>query len=486
MAEPTPQRLKLLRSLPSVEEVQRRLGGIQGPWRDAPREEVTQVIREVLSSFRERIIHESDSGLLDFSPRRSFWMEMVEEEVRKRLGPSLRRLINATGVVIHTNLGRSLLAHEAVEAVREVGLRYSNLEFDLSKGQRGSRYVHVERLLCALTGAPAAMVVNNNAAAVLLCLQALAFGKEVVVSRGELVEIGGSFRMPDVMRQSGAILVEVGTTNKTKLSDYEEAIGPNTALLLKVHTSNYRIVGFTQEVTIEELASLGKRLNIPVMMDLGSGAMMGLDALGQDKDPTVQEVVSWGADIVTFSGDKLLGGPQAGIILGSPPLIETIRKNPLTRALRIDKLTLAALEATLRLYWDPEQAMERLPTLRMLHIPLGRLRARAYSVARRLKAMAPSGVRIRVLRERSQVGGGAMPLADLPSWVVALSMEGTSAFRIEERLRMQSPPIIGRIFKDEVLLDMRTVLPDEINLLCQGVLRALEGLSAGTKGGEPD
>ena len=333
---------------------------------------------------------------------------------------TLRPVVNATGIVIHTNLGRSLLPEEALARLQTVCRGYSNLEYDLQSGERGSRHVHAEAILRELTGAQAALVVNNNAGAVFLILNTLARGREVVVSRGQLVEIGGSFRIPDVMSSSGAILREVGTTNRTHLKDYVSAITDQTALLMKVHTSNYRIVGFTKEVPLNELATLGRERGLPVVEDLGSGCFINLTQFGLHGEITVQETVRAGADLVTFSGDKLLGGPQAGIIVGRKDLIERCRKNPITRALRVDKMTLAALDATLRLYRDERQALEKIPTLTMIALSPEELNGRAKQLASAIQgADRKAALRVEVRRSFSQVGGGSLPAQDLPTFVVA-------------------------------------------------------------------
>lgn len=334
-----------------------------------PKSVLVRSARSVVEGLRTDIIN-GGKEIIDESPDLSLILEKIKNSVKDIMQLNLKRTINATGIIVHTNLGRSLLPADAVENLLEIAGRYSNLEFDLSKGIRGSRYSAVEDILCEISGAEAAMVVNNNAAAVLLCLETIAKEKKVIVSRGELVEIGGSFRIPDVMAKSGGILKEVGTTNRTHLRDYERAVESDTCLLLKVHKSNYSVVGFTADVSLKELVELGKKYRIPVMEDLGSGTFIDFSKYGLLKEPTVQESVSAGADVVTFSGDKLLGGPQAGIIVGKKNIIDQIKQNPLTRALRIDKLTLAALESTLRLYRDPEKAIENIPTLRMLTLPL--------------------------------------------------------------------------------------------------------------------
>ncbi|MBM4050049.1 MAG: L-seryl-tRNA(Sec) selenium transferase, partial [Planctomycetes bacterium] len=349
------------------------------------------------------------------------------------------------------------LAQEALRAIYDAAAAYCPLEVDVQSGKRGSRTTHVERLLCSLTGAEAALVVNNNAAAVLLVLQALAQGKEVIVSRSQLVEIGGSFRMPDVMAQSGAKLVEVGTTNKTYLSDYRNAITDNTALLLKVHASNFRITGFTAEVSIEELMSLGRERGIPVAYDIGSGALRDLSAFGLASEPLVMHSVAAGADLTTFSGDKLLGGPQAGIILGKEKLVGRLKKHPLTRALRVGKLTLAALEATLRLYWDDEGVTQRLPVLRMIALPLVEVALRAELLARQIQAVVGPRFTLAVQDDVSTVGGGSLPGEVLPTKVVSVSANGLSPDDLATRLRTNHPPIFGRIADDKLLLDPRTI-----------------------------
>jgi L-seryl-tRNA(Ser) seleniumtransferase len=331
----------------------------------------------------------------------------------------------------------------------------------------------VEEILCRLSGAESALVVNNNAGAVLLALNTLADGKEVVVSRGELVEIGGAFRIPDVMKRSGAVLREIGTTNRTYLSDYRRVIGPQTALFLKVHTSNYRVLGFSAEVSPQELVELGKHSHLPVMNDLGSGCFVDLSRYGLEKEPTVQEAVAAGVDLVTFSGDKLLGGPQAGIILGKKDYVDMIKVNPLTRALRIDKLTLAALESTLLLYLDEARAVKEIPTLTMLCIDVGTLRKRGRRLLKKLSGITKERTKLIVREDVSQVGGGALPLQTLPTIVLSVRPLDISVNRLEENLRNADPPIIARISKEELILDMRTVFDDEIPLLAEGIEKAL-------------
>jgi L-seryl-tRNA(Ser) seleniumtransferase len=384
---------------------------------------------------------------------------------------SLRPVINATGVVLHTNLGRALLSDLAQERVASVAGAYSNLEMDLGSKERGSRYSHVEALLRRLTGAEDALVVNNNAAAVLLALETLAHGKEVVVSRGELIEIGGEFRIPDIMLRSGAVLREVGATNRTHLRDYAEAIGPGTALLLKVHTSNYRVIGFTADVSSRELTELGRQRGIPVMEDLGSGSLIDLRPWGFPYEPTVPEVVASGVDLVSFSGDKLLGGPQAGIVVGKRAIVSRLKKNPWNRALRIDKFTIAALEATLHAY-DANAARETVPTLRLLTEPLAAIQARARRVLRRLGAETARRLAARVTEGRSQVGGGALPTVELPTAGLALGDTDAAARALDAALRVGDPPVVGRLVDDRLFLDCRTVLPGQVAALAKAVVAA--------------
>jgi len=367
--------------------------------------------------------------------------------------------------VVHTDLGRSLVPAAAIENLAQIAGRYSNLEYDLGAGKRGSRYSSVEDILCEISGAQAGMVVNNNAAAVLLCLETLARGKEVIVSRGELVEIGGSFRIPDVMAKSGGILKEVGTTNRTHLQDYENALGENTALMLKVHRSNYSVIGFTAEVSLKELVELGTKHGLPVMEDLGSGTFIDFSKYGLVKEPTVQESVTAGVDLVTFSGDKLLGGPQAGIIVGKKHFVDRIKQNPLARALRIDKMTLAALETTLRLYRDEDQAIRLIPTLRMLTMDSNELASRADRLADNLRAIGGSRLEINPVELSSKAGGGALPLLELPSKCLLIKIQGLSVNKLEKNMRQNTPPIIGRIENDAFVIDPRTLLDDDLPVI---------------------
>ncbi len=458
----------MLKQIPKVDKVLEwpRIKVLLG---DHPRPVLIKAVREVLAGLRAEVL----GGGAD---REAFTEERVADRVLRELAKasavSLKRVVNGTGVVIHTNLGRSPLPVSVRQALLDVAFGYSNLEFDLERGERGSRYSHVERLLCELTGAEAALVVNNNAAAVLLALSALAAGKEVVVSRGELVEIGGSFRIPDVMRQSGALLREVGATNRTHPRDYRGAVTPETALLLKVHTSNFAVVGFTAEVSPGELVALGSEFSLPVMADVGSGSLVDLAMLPGGGEPTVQEFVRAGVDVVTFSGDKLLGGPQAGIIVGKRAFLEPMKKHPLLRAVRIDKLTLVALEGTLRLYRDERQALAEIPTLRMLAMTAAELHLRGKALLRRLRRAVPETVGLSLVSGSSQVGGGALPLLELPTALIAVDVAGISAQRMEQRLRSCEVPVVGRIWKDMFLLDLRTILDDDIPLLIAG-LRSL-------------
>jgi L-seryl-tRNA(Ser) seleniumtransferase len=390
--------------------------------------------------------------------------EILEE--LEHLGSfTLRRVVNGTGIIVHTNLGRSLLCQDALDRLQLVGSGYSNLEYDLAAGTRGSRYVHAEAVLCEITGAEGALVVNNNAGAVVLVLNTLAQGREVVVSRGQLVEIGGSFRIPEIMARSGAILREVGCTNRTHLNDYETAIGPETALLLDVHASNYQIIGFTAEVSLKELVELGRKHEVAVMQDLGSGCFVDVTRFGLQGEPLVQDSVRSGADVITFSGDKLLGGTQAGIILGRKELIAQLRRNPLTRALRVDKLTLAALEATLRLYRDEDTAIQAIPTLKMIATDLKTLENRARVLVEALRANIPESIGVGVMDGFSMVGGGALPVQNLPTKLVAISSKEMSAARLEARFRGYATPIIGRVEQELFLLDVRTLQPGDEKII---------------------
>ncbi|NLT35245.1 MAG: L-seryl-tRNA(Sec) selenium transferase [Gaiellales bacterium] len=465
------QKRDQLRRLPSVEELMRAAGGA-GLLVAYPRSAVVAACRDVVAEMRTRILTEDaaghEAGPLDL-------MTLVDERVRERRQTHLKRLINAGGVIVNTNLGRSALAPEAVAAATEAATHYSNLEYRLETGERGSRHEHVESLLVELTGAEAAMVVNNNAAAVLLMLTVLAAGQEVVVSRGQLVEIGGSFRIPDILRLSGARLVEVGTTNKTRLSDYADAITTETALLLRVHTSNFKVVGFAEEVPIDELARLGEARRIPVADDVGSGALANIAAVAEE--PSVTASVRCGADVVTFSGDKLLGGPQAGLIVGRRIWVEAMKRHPLARAVRVDKMTLAALEATLLLYREPERAISTVPTLRLLSRDEQDSREMAERLAeaicRRLRENgALDTVEVGTQKADALPGGGALPLWSIASWEVTLKAVGGAA-HLETALRLAPVPVVSRVTRDRVHLVMAALEPEELELLADSVAWAV-------------
>jgi len=462
----------ILKDIPNVNECIEALV-TSNSLQDVPLGRLKYCVRLYLEMVRKAII----SGEYVQSPfvDHQAWVDKLVLFVRKHHRPRFTRVLNGTGVIIHTNLGRSLLPVSSMELLAVAGSGYSNLEFNLETGKRGSRYDHIDELLCELTGAEAALVVNNNAAAVLIALETLAKNKEVVVSRGQLVEIGGSFRIPDIMARSGARLVEIGTTNRTHLRDYQAAITSETALLLRVHCSNYRIVGFTSEVSNIELVQLARAHDIPAMEDLGSGCLIDLSKFGLVKEPTVQEVVASGMDIVTFSGDKLLGGPQAGIIVGKKRYIEKIRNNPLNRALRIDKFTLAALESVLRLYLDESQALREIPTLSMLTASEESIQQRAMNFLQLVLKSSGDCGNFELVRVYSRVGGGAMPEQDIASWAVAVRPENIKISRLETLLRHAPVPVVGRVEGDRLLLDMRTIADGELGLLSeslQGVLSA--------------
>jgi len=459
-----------LRGLPSVDQLLRSLGDrleVAG----IPRARLTEMVREALDDERRRLL----TGATAPADVATLTARVVQAGRRSGVF-SLRPVINAQGVVLHTNLGRALLSALALERVAAVGAAYSNLELDLASKERGSRYSHVEALLRRLTGAEDALVVNNNAAAVLLALETLAHGKEVIVSRGELIEIGGEFRIPDIMLRSGAVLREVGATNRTHLRDYVEAIGPNTGLLLKVHTSNYRVVGFTAEVSSRELTELGRARGIPVMEDLGSGSLVDLRPWGFPYEPTVPEVVASGVDLISFSGDKLLGGPQAGIVVGRREILTRLKKNPWNRALRIDKFTIAALEATLYAY-EAGTAQQTIPTLRVLTEPLTDVRQRARKVLRRLAPAVRERLAPQLVEDHAEVGGGALPTVQLPTVGVAVGATPAAARTLDATLRIGDPPVIGRMVDDRLFLDCRTVLPTQIATLAAALTQAADALA---------
>ena len=454
--------LPYLRQLPAVDDLLRTPQAQH--WQDRfPRHTVTEAIRQALDATRRRILQATDETALAAVPvGAAATLAQAETILHAARGDELQPLINATGVIVHTNLGRSLLADAAVDNIRTVAAAYSNLEYDIERGERGTRYGHLEGLLRSLTGAEAALVVNNNAAAVYLALQALARDMEVIVSRGQLIEIGGSFRIPDIMRSSGAVLREVGSTNKTHLRDYAAGISSETALLLRVHTSNYRIVGFTSEVPRHELVALGRENGLPVMEDLGSGTLVDLQPYGMHDEPTVNEVVAAGVDVVTFSGDKLLGGPQAGIVVGKAAYVDRLRRHPMHRAVRVDKFTLAALEATLKLYTNPDAARRQIPTLAMLDLSPPDMARRIRRLRRLMQPDCEAAYRPQVIDGSSAVGGGALPLADLPTKLLALQPDFCSVNTLERQLRRRRPAVVGRISRQRLLLDLRTVAEREI------------------------
>ncbi|MBW2218743.1 MAG: L-seryl-tRNA(Sec) selenium transferase [Deltaproteobacteria bacterium] len=480
----TENKQHLLRMLPGVDHIL-EIMQTHHDCSNIPKSVLVNSIRSAIEGLRTDILksgQDAEEKKLSEGVMTEQVVKKVQKNIAEAMTPNLRRTVNGTGVVVHTNLGRSILPKEAIEHMADIASSYSNLEFDIQKGTRGIRYSCVDDILCEISGAESSLVVNNNAGAVLLCLEAVSRGRSVIVSRGELVEIGGSFRIPDVMAKSGGILKEIGTTNRTHLKDYEDAIDDETGLLLKVHTSNYNIVGFTSDVALTELVELGSKYSVPVMEDLGSGTFIDFSRYGMKKEPTVQDSVKTGADIVTFSGDKLLGGPQAGIIVGKMKIIEKIKKSPLTRALRIDKLTLAALEATLRFYRDPERALKTIPTLKMLTEPLSAIDARAKRLSVMLNGLNNSNLKISIGNITSRAGGGAFPMMDLPSMCVGVEIGGMSANDIEMRMRGSNWPVIGRIEDDIFVMDLRTVAEDELNIIYDAVEKILQEPQSGLQG----
>ena len=451
---------QLLRGLPKVDTL------CQAPGMTSLRQEygdkaVVDAIRQVLAQLRQGILEDS---LPELPSADALYGQIRDRVIRNDL-PSLRTVINGTGIILHTNLGRACLSEKAAQAAADAARQYSNLEYDIAGGQRGTRYAHIENLLCRLTGAESALVVNNNAAAVLLILSALTQGGQVVVSRGELVEIGGSFRVPDIMEACGAQLKEVGTTNKTHLQDYERAINENTKALMKVHTSNYRIVGFTETPALSTLVELGHQHGLPVIEDLGSGCLLNLAPFGIHDEPSVQDSLKAGVDVVSFSGDKLLGGPQAGIIVGKKKYIDILKKHPLTRAMRVDKMTLAALESTLRSYENG--CLEEIPVLHMLSASPEILQKKANKLA---SMLMDAGVIPSVIPVEGRVGGGSLPNHSLPSFAVALTGDVNA---LEEKLRLGLHPIIGRIHNDAYLLDVRTLWESDFPVIVAAVTEAM-------------
>ncbi|PYT02951.1 MAG: L-seryl-tRNA(Sec) selenium transferase [Acidobacteria bacterium] len=457
----------LLRSLPSIERLLERPVASQ-LFTTLGRERVRDLLREITDQLREQLSSATQSSVL--SPR------SLTDEIEIRLNvralqcaqPSIRRVINATGVIIHTNLGRAPLARVAVEAVSEAAAHYSNLEYDLKLGERGQRETHCQELLARLAGSEAAVVANNNAAAVLLVLNTLADGGEVIVSRGELIEIGGSFRIPDVMEKSGAILREIGTTNRTRIADYERAINEHTRLILRVHPSNYRIIGFTERPNVREIADLSNRTGIPSFEDLGSGCLVDLSPYGVRDEPVVAESIKAGISVVSFSGDKMLGGPQAGVIAGSREIIDRVRSNPLMRALRSDKMTYAALEATLRLY-ERGAALREVPVIRSVAATREQIAERASRLVESIARLADGRLKVTLEDGWSVIGGGSAPDVKLPTVLVALQDTSMTAALFEERLRGYVTPIIVRTERDRVVIDLRTVEADEEAIILEAI-----------------
>lgn len=463
---------QLLRKLPGIDKLL-DYPALTELGESFPHDVLVKAARQTVERLRAEILESAE----DFDASRLVLVRIAAEAAQcaqNLMKPNLRPVINATGTLLHTNLGRAPLAETALQAITETARMYSNLELDLESGKRGLRHDLVADLLCQLTGAEAAMAVNNNAGAVYLALTALAQGREGVVSRGELVEIGGAFRIPDVMAASGVRLVEVGTTNKTHPRDYHNAITEETGLFLKVHTSNFRVVGFTSQVSGAELVEIARPHGIAVMEDLGSGMLFDLSEYGLPREPTVAEAVAAGIDVVTFSGDKLLGGPQAGIIVGKRELIEKIRSHPMARALRMDKLTLASLEATLRLYLDRERALREVPVLRMLATPAEELEQRCIKLARQAMDQIGGDAHIEVIAAPSTVGGGALPTTELPGFAIAVTPREQSVDALARRLRHGQPAVVARVQDDRLLFNLRTLATDQENDLVTALKTALE------------
>ncbi len=462
-----------LRDLPPVNEILE--AALQQPdCAKQPRALVVEAVRAELAVLRDRL---RDGSPGNGVPDVAAVAERVVARVASQAAGQLRPVINATGVLLHTNLGRAPMAEEAADAAREAARGYLSLEFDLKTGKRSSRQAAVREWLCRLTGAEAATAVNNNAAATIIALRAICRRKEVVISRGQLIEIGGSFRIPEIMAVSGAVLREVGTTNITRLSDYERAIGDETGALLRVHTSNFRVRGFSHGVPLADLVALGRKHGLPVIDDVGSGALVDFARFGFEGEPVVRESVRAGADLVLFSGDKLLGGPQAGLIVGRKKLVQKIEHDPLMRAFRLDKMVLAALDATLRLYADEARALNRVPLLRMLASTTGALRERAEKLAEQL-ASIPGVTSTRARENASAVGGGSLPDQTLPTWCVEIATSSLSDAALAERLRLGSPAVIGRLRNGKLVLDLRAVFPAQDAGLLEATRRAVESSSS--------
>lgn len=425
---------------------------------------VTDAARKVVDARRKAILSMSDEELNELDPE-TLTPEVIQKAVADEIEAldrnNLYPVINCTGTILHTNLGRAPLCRDAVENVARVSEGYSDLEYDVKEGRRGSRHSILQDILCEITGTEDVMMVNNNASATMLVLSSMAAGGEAVVSRGELVEIGGAFRIPDIMEQSGAVLREVGTTNKTKPSDYENAINEDTRVLMKVHTSNYKIMGFTEEASLEELVEIGKKHDLPVIFDMGNGLMVDMSEYGLD-EPNVPAALATGIDVILFSGDKLLGGPQAGIIAGKKEYIEKMKKHPLARALRVDKMTFAAMEETLKKYRDRETALRDIPVLHMISQPSEEMKARALMLAGEIREMDPS-LKLEVVEVKDQIGGGSAPMVYLPGWAVAVTSDSCSADSLERMLRKNKIPVIARINEDRLLLCVRTMRDQDVH-----------------------
>ncbi|WP_461205445.1 L-seryl-tRNA(Sec) selenium transferase [Clostridium sp. DL1XJH146] len=449
---------ELLRALPKMDYLLKEEIVVEY-LKNINRELVVEALREAIDSYREKIL----SGKIDELKIQEI-LEYFEKTLKAKSQNHLKKVINASGIIVHTNLGRSLLSKEAAENVMSVINGYNNLEYDVDEGKRGSRYSHLEYLVTKITGAEAAVVVNNNAAAVMLVLSTLCSGKEAIVSRGQLVEIGGSFRVPDVMEFSGAKLVEVGTTNKTHLYDYEDNINENTGVLMKIHTSNYKILGFTDDVDGIELQKLGNKHDIPVVEDLGSGVLIDFRKYGFIYEPTVQSSVKKNIDVITFSGDKMFGGPQAGIIVGKKKYIDKIKKNQLTRALRVGKMTIAAIESTLRLYLSENEAIEKIPTLYMMLSPKEVHKKRAQKLLRKLRNKS-NIYTFNVDSGYSKVGGGSLPTETIESFVVKAKSDKISTTKLEKLMRENDVPIIGRVNNDEFIMDIRTIKDEDFDTI---------------------
>jgi len=463
---------KILRKIPSV-DVLIHTDEVKQWIEKYNRETVVNAIRYVRNELRSEILEQKKVASDEKNLSVENIIKRAQSLLQKKFSPSLKKAINATGIILHTGLGRSVLSQEAREAINNIIEGYCNLAIEAENGRRGHRDSHLSALLCELSGAQAATVVNNNAAATLLILNTLAKGKEVIVSRGQLVEIGGSFRMPEVMEASGAILREVGTTNKTHLKDYSSAISENTGAVMHVHHSNYRILGFADEPSIEELVELGKKHKLPVIDDLGSGALVDLKEFGLETEPMVQRSIKAGADAACFSGDKLIGGPQSGVIVGKKEIIEKIKKNPLARAFRVGKITIAAMEATLKLFLNPAQLADHHPLYRMLSIKLEELEKRAQRMAKKLKDQRREEASLQVVNGDSQVGSGSAPIETVPTKLLSIKPLVLSAANLARKLRYHNPPIFARVQKEKVLLDFRTIQPSEDSAVYEALLSHL-------------